>query len=136
MVCVSFLAATLVCGCATGPKGPTDQELVTSTITGLKDAVLAKDLEKIMACLAEDFYHPEVGDKAAMKDLAAQGLDMIDMSTAEVDLANMEVKVEGDTATAYPVVASASLGSVTVSLSLKKEKDGVWRITTGEAEGI
>lgn len=136
MVCVSFLAATLVCGCATGPKGPTDEELITSTINGLKEAVLANDLDKIMVCLSEDFYHPEVGDKESMQDLAEQGLDMIDMSSAEVDLEDMEITIEGDTADVYPVVASASLGSVTVSLSLKKEANGSWCITGGDAEGI
>lgn len=136
MMGVLLAGAVLGGGCALGTQGPTDEELITGVMTGLKEAVLAKDMEKVMGYLSEDFYHPEVGDKESMGYLAEQGFDMIDMSTAEVDLENMEITMEGDTAEVYPVVASASLGSVTVSISLQKENDGVWRITTGEAEGI
>jgi len=136
MMCVMFIAVTLVCGCATGPKGPTDEELITSTMNGIKEATLAKDIDKIMSYLSEDFYHPEVGDKDSMQDLAEQGLDMIDMSTVEVNLDDMEITIDGEEAEVYPVDASASLGSVTVSITLQKDDDGAWRITGGDAEGI
>ena len=132
-VAVSLAIVVLVCGCATGPKGPTDEEMIMAQLDTLKAAVLAHDIEKTMATLSEDFYHPEVGDKEAMSDIFQMGIDggYID-DTAEGDFSRTEVTVEEDTATASPVVGSSSLGSLTVEVTFKKES-GSWLITGGDA---
>jgi len=132
---ISLLLVALVAGCAGLGKGPTDEELILGQLEALGAALIAQEAEKVAPLLSEDFYHPEVGDKSVITELMQQGIDMGYMDDGEFDLAGTEITVEGDTATAYPVEASSSAGSVTVEITLKKEKDG-WLITGGDAEGI
>ncbi|MDQ1256821.1 MAG: Nuclear transport factor 2 family protein [Candidatus Hydrogenedentes bacterium] len=138
---VCILGLGVLAGCATGPKGPTDQELITQTVTQLKDALFAGDSEKLLACFSEDFSHYEVPDKQTLADYVQMGVDMgyidqLEEQNAVMEFAEAEIKIEGDTATMYPIEASADAGSVTVELTLKKEADGVWRIVTADVEGI
>jgi hypothetical protein len=130
-----LLAVAFVCGCAGLGKGPSDLELVQAQVKSFSDALVAKNLDKVMACVSENFYHPEAGDKAAARAFLQQGIDSGYTQDGKVDLAKMEVKIEKDKATAYPIVASAAPGSVTVGLTLKKEKAG-WLITEINVEGI
>ena len=132
---VSLLLVAVMCGCATGPKGPTDEELILGQLAALRDAVIAGDAEKVVATISEDFYHPEVGDKSVIAELIQQGIDAGYTEDGEVDLEMVEITIEGDTATAYPVEASSSAGSVTAEVTFKKEKDS-WYITGGDVEGI
>ena len=134
MIMMVFVAS-VVAGCATGPKGPTDQELITTTVKSFTEALLLKNIDALMATVSENFYHPEVGDKAAAKDMLGQGMDSGYVDDGAIDLDNMAIKIEGDTAEAYPIVASAPAGSVTVGLTLKKE-NGAWLITAINVEGI
>ncbi|GEM_PF-319240 len=139
-VLVVMLVAVVAGGCASTPKGPTDAELVQQRIENFKAALLAKDVDKVLMNVSENFYHPEVGDKAGARDIMQQGIDSGFTEGGQVDLSNMQIKIEKDTATAYPIIASAAPGSVTVGLTLKKEKakDGTlgWYITEINVEGI
>ena len=134
-VSVVVLGAALMCGCATGPEGPTDEELIQARVTSFTEALLALDIDKLMATVSEDFYHLEVGDKAAAKDFLEQGMDSGYIDDGEVELAALEIEIEGDAATAYPIELSAPVGSVTIGLTLTKEKEG-WFITEIDVEGI
>lgn len=134
-VMVTALVVVLVSGCAGLGKGPSDQELVMNQITALKEGLLAKDIDKVMGTISESFYHPEAGDKATIKEFLQQGIDMGYLDNGEVNLDNVKITIEGDTATAYPIEASSSAGSATAELKLKKEDKG-WFIVGGDAEGV
>jgi len=136
---VAMAVVAVAAGCAGTQKGPTDQELVLSQIQNFKAAILAKDVEKVFTYVSDSFYHPEAGDKAAAKELIKQGIDSGYTEDGQVDLTKMEVKIDKDKATAYPITASARPGSVTVGLTLKKEKTKAglaWLITEINVEGI
>ena len=124
-----------VCGCASSPKGPTDEEQIMSVLLAMKAGVLGKDIKQVEPTVSEEFYYPALGDKAGALDMLQQGMDMGIVDNGEIDLTKMEIKVEGDTATAGPVEASSPMGSATVSFTLKKAK-GAWTITGGEASGF
>jgi len=36
----------------------------------------------------------------------------------------------------YPIDLSSSAGSISVELVFKKDKDSVWRVVTGNADGV
>jgi hypothetical protein len=131
-IVVAAVIVVFVCGCATGGKGPTNEELVKSQLESLKAAVLAKDIGKIMNAVSENFYQASIGDKAAIKDLVQQGIDGGYLEGVQIDLSKAVIKVEKDTATVSPITASASIGSVTVQVTLKKEQKGLWLITGGD----
>lgn len=148
---VAVLAVVMIVGCQSGGKGPTDQELVQMRVKEFTDALLAKDVERVMDSVSENFYHPEAGDKTSAKELMKQGLESGFVQNGKIDTSKMEVKIEKDTATAYPIQASADAGSVTVGVTMKKEKfmapkvaakpEGKapkfgWYVTALEIEGI
>lgn len=134
------LTVVVAAGCASTPKGPSDMDLVKLQIDNFKAAVLAKDVDKVLTCVSDNFYHPEVGDKAAVRDFLKMGIDSGYTEGGQLDLTNMQIKVENDTATAYPIIASAAPGSVTVGLTFKKEKAKsgplAWYITEINVEGV
>lgn len=132
---VFVLGLILMCGCATGPKGPTDVELIAAQAENFKTALLAKDIDALMETISEDFYHPEMGDKAAAKDFLEQAMDSGYLDEAEMDLENAETEIEGDTATVYPLELSGPAGSVTIGLDLKKDAEG-WFISEIDVEGV
>lgn len=129
------LALGIAVGCATGPKGPTDEELVAAQAKAFSEALLAKNVDGVMATLSEDFYHPEVGDKQALKDMVGQAIDAGYFDDGEMELEGAETVVEGDTATVYPIVLSSGAGSVTIGLTLKKAEGG-WLVVEIDVEGV
>ena len=134
MVIAVVMVLVIAVGCATGPKGPTDEELVAAQALAFSEALMSKDLDGVMATVSEDFYHPEVGDKEALKDMVGQAIDAGYFDDGEMDMEGSETVVEGDTATVYPIVLSSGAGSVTIGLSLKKGEDG-WMIVELDVEG-
>lgn len=118
---------------------------VMATVNEILDAVRAGDVEKVLGLVSEDFYQPEVGDKESVKEYINQGKEMgllenvpatIEQYEGKVVLDDTEVKIEDGEATVYPIDATSTEGSVTVELVLKKESDGKWRVTGGDAYGI
>lgn len=121
------------------------EEEVMVTVNEIVGAVRAGDIEKVLGFISEDFYQPEVGDKESVKDYINQGKDMglledvpatIEQYEGKVILDDTEVKIEDGEATVYPIDATSTEGSVTVELVLKKEADGKWRVTGGDAYGF
>jgi len=131
---VGVVLAALLWACSTGgPSTPTDEELIARQLETLKAGVLNKDIDAIKDTISEDFYHPGMGDKDAALDLIKAGMDMGLVDNGEIDLSGVEIKIDGKTATAYPIdVSSPAGGGDTVQFQLRKE-DGVWRIVGGEA---
>jgi len=99
------------------------------------EALLAKNVDGLMATISEDFYHPEVGDKEALEDMVGQAIDAGYFDDGEMDIESAENVVEGDTATVYPVVLSSGAGSVTIGLTLKKA-EGEWLVIELDVEGV
>lgn len=129
-----LLGAALICGCATGPEGPTDEEQIMGRLETLKAGVLDKDIEKVTDLVSADFYYSSLGDKDAALSMLRQGMDIGVVDDGEIDLSEVVIKVDGDAATAGPIEAGNPYASATVQFDLKKE-DGVWRIVGGQSDG-
>jgi len=142
---ICILSLALLVGCATGPKGPTDEELVMQQVQALIDDLFAGNVDNLLSYVSEDFYHYEAGDKASLADHLEQGKQMgytenvpgwLEEHEAEVNLDQAVVTVDGNKATVYPIEISGDLGSVTVELGYQKDADGVWRIVEADVEGV
>ena len=130
------LVAVLLAGCCPfGAKAVSDEEQVKAQLEAFKAALLGKDIDALAAVIADDFYHYEAGDKESILDYVQQGIDQGIVDDGEIDLESVEITIDGDKATAYPIEASAPIGSVTVELELKKV-DGKWLFSGGDAEGV
>ena len=127
MVMTASVLVTMVCGCAMLQGGPTDQELVESTIETMKAAMQAQDVEQIMAVYSEDFVD-ERGGKEELRQMIEYIIDEGYMDSIEIDTENAAAAVDGATAKYGPVDLLGDFGSMTFEYVLTKEADGVWRI--------
>ena len=58
------MVAALVCGCAIFGRGLSDEELIQQTLAGYNAAMVAQDIDKMMAAYSEDFE----GENGESKD--------------------------------------------------------------------
>ena len=139
-----ILGLVALSGCA-GLGGASPEELVMQQLQSVKDDLLAGNVDNILDYISEDFDHYEVGGKEELADYVEMGRDMgymddvkalIEEHEGELFIDDAEVTLEGDTASVYPIDASAVEGSVTVELIYQKDPDGVWRIVGADVEGV
>ena len=117
-----LVAVLLVAGCAGTAKGPTDKELIDLKVKAYCDATVAKNIDGLMACVSENFSHPEAGDKAGMKKFFQQAFDAGYVEHSKFDMSKAQTKIEKEKATVYPLPITTDAGSATIGLTLTKEK--------------
>lgn len=134
-----------ISGCAGLGKGPSDEELIRSTVDKVKTALESKNIDMLLETFAEDFEHPQVGGKQEARQLLQMGLESGYAEDGKVDISHMEIKINEDgTASIYPIDLSSVAGSVSVELVMKKyettnekgKKVPVWLIKTVNPDGI
>jgi hypothetical protein len=126
---VAVLAVVLVVGCASAPKGPSDEELIDQVLTTWTDAILEKDIDKGMSVTSENFSNAEASDKSAWRSYLEwiSGAGYLD--GAEVDDSNSETVIDGDKATVGPLVLTTAAGVFNLELNLDKEEGG-WMVVS------
>jgi len=127
-----LVATVLVCGCAAFGKGPSDEELIGRMLEKWKASGEAQDIDGQMALLSENF-EGEQGGRDELKEFMLEAKDMGYLDDMKVILEEVEVKIEGTTATAYPLTIETAMGEATIGLELTKEAGG-WMITGMEME--
>ena len=125
---MATIFVALVCGCAILGKGPTDEELITRTVSDYNAALAAKDLDRMMEAYSEGFEGENAAGKDDIRQLLGGAIDGGYLDDLEVNDADCEIKIQGDTAAVGPVEYSSALGSMSFEFTMKKEADGVWRI--------
>jgi hypothetical protein len=128
---VCGIIAVMAAGCATAPKGPSDEEMVMKRVQECVAAMKAKDFTAFDKFVSNSFYSSAVGDKASFLDMLKMADSMGMADNVEVDLSQAKVVVEGAKSTVGPITASSGAGSITVMGSGAKE-NGVWMLTGGE----
>ncbi|GMW01808.1 MAG: hypothetical protein AMXMBFR84_29450 [Candidatus Hydrogenedentota bacterium] len=130
------ILAIAVSGCATGGKGPTPEEAIKAQLEAFKLGMESKDVTKLDPAISANFKHYEWGDKAGLIGFLDSTMKDGSLDNAEIDLEFVEIAVEGETATAYPVELAASFGSATIKFTFAHEADGQWRATEVDVQGI
>jgi len=140
-----MVAMLSVLGCAGMGKGPSDEELIRSTIDKVKTALEAKNIDMLIQTFGDDFEHPEVGGKDEARQMLQLGLESGYADEGKVDLTNMQIKINDDgTASAYPIDLSSVAGAVSVELIMKKyevtnekgKKVPAWLVKTVNVDGL
>ncbi len=130
MLAVAMVAAVLIGGCRTGPS---DEELIGTTMADWKTALVAEDLDKVMAGYSDD-YTSERGDgKEQVRQFMATVFEEGWMDNAKVILEEAETAIEGDKATFGPVKFTSDRGAMAINYTLKKEEES-WRIVGSKSE--
>lgn len=107
------LASLLAAGCATAPKGPTDEEMIAKRLQDGIAAIKAKDWSAFDGMVSPSFSSYAVGDKAALLDYLKNADSSGFLDDLEVDLSGAKTTVPGNTATVAPVAANGDFGSIT-----------------------
>ena len=125
------LAMVLVCGCAMIGGGPSDEELIASTVADYKAGLEEGDIDKFLATHSDEFDNPEMGDKEALAEFVGGAMEQGFLDDLEIIIEDAETVIEGETATVAPVELEGSFGGMSMELMLKKEGDA-WRVISSE----
>lgn len=131
---VLVLATLVLIGCATTPK-KSPEEMIKGQIDGWIAAVVAQDIEKVGTFYSDKFENPQWGDKAGAIGFLDQAKSSGYLEGIELSTDQLEIKVEGETAKAYPIDIKGTFGSISMELSFAKD-GGSWLIVGTEADGI
>lgn len=125
---VSMLAVVAMAGCVgPGVDGPSDEELIRSLISDMATALQAGDIEKAMMAYDEEMEWDQ-GGKAEYQEFLQGAKDADFLAGMTVTTSDMEVVVDGDSATAEPMEAEGDFGVLTFEFELTKT-DGAWLVT-------
>ena len=128
MAGLGSLLLVLACGCQTVGKGPSEEELIKGVLSAWEAGIQAKDMDKVMAVHSEQFESSEATGKGEQRDLLGGYMDAGYLDDAEVSLDAVEIKIEGDKASATGVGLETAMGAFELEFELRKE-DGAWLIT-------
>jgi hypothetical protein len=134
------MAAVIVAGgCATTGSGMSDSEQIDVLLGKWQEAILAKDVDKLMATHSESFAHDgydyEAENKAGLREYIEGSIDQGGFDDVEVSMEYTDIVIEEDTATVYPIEYTNWEGSITIELTLAREEAG-WLITDMAIEGL
>ena len=121
------LAAFLVCGCQTLGVGPSDEELISTTMAEWKAALVAQDIDKLMAAYSENYVSTRGTGKDSIREFMARAFEQSFLDSVEVKIEDAQITIEGDKATYGPVEFVSDRGTFTLEYKLQKE-DGAWFI--------
>ncbi len=125
---VFCMVAVFSAGCATTGKGASDAELIQQRIAEGIAAIKAKNFDAFDGMVSDNFSSGAVGDKQDLMDYLKNADDMGFLDDIEIDLADAETVIEGETATVSPVTASGSFGSLSLEFTGAKE-NGKWVVS-------
>lgn len=135
IVPVTMIALLALAGCA-GVKGPSDLDLVKQTCDAWGKALVAKDVQGVLATMSEDFSSSQVASREALGELLQDAIDSGYLEEAEVSFTQAQYTAEQDgTYTVYPVDLASAAGAVSAELKLKKV-DKQWLISGLEVDGL
>ena len=128
---VGVLIVVLTAGCQIG--GPSDEELVSTTVADWKAALTARDLDKLMAAYSENYVSTRGSDKESVRQFMGRAFERDFMDNVNISLENAKTTIEDDKARFSPVEFISDRGTMAIEFTLQKE-DGTWLITTSKRQ--
>lgn len=124
------LAVTL-CGCQTLGVGPSDEKLISTTMDEWKAAMVAKDLDRLMATFSNNYVSSRGSGKDSMHERLSGAIERGFLDRVEVNIENAQITIEGDKATFSPVEFTSDRGTMALEYTLQKE-NGAWLIVSSK----
>ena len=130
--CLKLTAALFVClffcGCQ---RGPTDEELIGTTMNNWKQAFVAQDVDAIMVYYSEDFSSQEAEDKETMREFWTEAIRLGFLENIDINLETAQLTITDDTAEFSIIGVNGEEG---MAFALAKEDNSTWRITGDPSE--
>ena len=125
------LAAFLVSGCQTLGVGPSDEEFISTTMAEWKAAMVAKDIDKLMAAYSEKYVSTRGGGKDSVREFMTNVFELGYLDNVKVNLEDAQITIEADKAKVGPVELTFDTGAYVLEYTLQKE-DGAWLIVSSK----
>jgi ketosteroid isomerase-like protein len=131
---VAVLAAVLLCGCQILGLGPSDEELINTTMADWKTALIAHDMDKLMETYSENYTSTQEGDKESVREYIADAIDKGYLDNVEVNLEDSQITIEGNKATVAPVELTSDAGTYVFEYITLQKENGTWLIVTSKGQ--
>jgi hypothetical protein len=122
---LAVLVAILVCGCQTA--GPSDEQLVSTTMADWKASLIAEDLDKLMTVYSMNYVSTRGTSKDSIREVMTKAFESNFMDNVQINIENAEVMIEGDKAVFGPVEFIYDRNTLTREYKLRKEEEA-WLI--------
>ena len=126
-----LIFAVVFCGCQTPAKGPSDEQLINTTMTEWKAAFETRDLDRLMAVFSDNYLSSTGGGKVAMRERMAGAIERGSLDNIEIKIDNAKITLVGDQATFGPVELTSNRGTLTIEYTLQRE-DLKWLIVSSK----
>ena len=124
-LCVLIIVAVAV-GCSTFSKKSTRVCEIERVLAQWKEAILADDLDRVLALYSEDLRSTEK-DKPELVEEMKSVLVRVKTHDGRIDIEDATITVDGNRASALPVTIGTRTGAITRRLDLERQ-NGQWRI--------
>lgn len=125
-----MVAVVLAQGCAGLGKGPTDEEMIMSTLTAWSTAMKAGDIDTALTSYAESYKDAEGRDKTSIKAFLSEAKTQGYLDGLEVLTDKTQVTIEeGGKGSASPVSLNGNFGGITLTVLFAKEGES-WKISS------
>jgi ketosteroid isomerase-like protein len=125
----------MLCGCQILGLGPSDEELVSTTMADWKTALIANDLDKLMETYSENYTSTEEGGKDSVREFIAEAIDQGYLDNTEVNLEDAQITIEGDKAEVAPVELTSDMGTYVFEYVTLQKENGAWLIVGSKGQG-
>ncbi len=126
---VCALAAFAMVGCASmGGGGMSDEDAISQLIDNAMAALVAQDIDTMVASYADDFESDQGGGVVETKEFLQGAKEQGFLDGIEVSTEAMEIAVDGEAATAGPIDLEGAFGSLSLEFELEK-RAGEWVVT-------
>ncbi len=130
---LGIVAALGLPGCTTGPEAVSDEEAIAAVTDEWTAAMIAHDVDRIMAVYSESFSDADGNTKASFREFIADTIKQGMLNNLVVAREIAVLTIDGDTATYDGIGLNSDIGSLTLKLTFGREADD-WKITSLVAE--
>lgn len=118
---LAVLVAILVCGCQT--MGPSDEQLVSTTMADWKASLVAEDLDKLMTVYSMNYVSTRGTGRDSMREFMTKAFESDFMDNVQINIEDAEIIIVVDKATYGPVEFVSDRGTFTLEYKLQKEEE-------------
>jgi len=119
-----FVFAAVFYGCQSPVvEGPSDEELINTTMTEWKAAFEAKDLVRLMALFSDNYLSSSGSSKVAIRESLAGAIERGLLDNVRINIENAQLTLVGDQARFGPVEITSDRGTLAIEYTLQKEDD-------------
>jgi len=122
---LAVLVAILVCGCQTA--GPSNEQLISTTMTNWKASLIEEDLDKLMTVYSMNYVSTRGTGKDSMREFMTKAFESNFMDNVEINIEDAEIMIEGEKAVFGPVEFISDRGTFKLEYKLQKEEEA-WLI--------